>query len=200
MTWVRIDDGAATHPKILRAGPVAAWIWQAALCYANRHATNGLIPRASLRAVYPSDELSTRALNLAAARLVEVGLWELDPDGWRIHDYEDYQREAMREHIASRRESDRERQRRHREQVDLATSSRSVRAELETSSRPVGDQLAASSRRVGDELATSSPTVGDELAQDGPLKTSKIRSMSQRDSRAPARAPVLPSRPVPSRP
>lgn len=177
MTWVKIDDGAAQHPKLLRAGPNAVALWLAGLCYANRYHTDGLIPRSALGALYPSDLMSTRARNNAAAQLVRVGLWLADPEGWRVHEYALYQSEAMRSTVSSRREADRERQRKHRE----------------------ANELAQSNERVSEELAQSNERVSNEKQQDGPRKTSEIDPLSQRDSRAPAYARQIPSRPDQSR-
>ena len=33
MTWVRIDDRFATHPKVMEAGPMAMALDVAAMCY-----------------------------------------------------------------------------------------------------------------------------------------------------------------------
>lgn len=102
MTWVKIDDQFADHPKILRAGPIAGWMHVAALCYANRHLTDGLIPRAALPTLASFDGVGlTREGQLIAtpmrvdpadiaAILVAVGLWSEEADGYRIHDYLDF--------------------------------------------------------------------------------------------------------------
>lgn len=109
MTWVRIDDAVATHPKHLAAGPVACWIWVAGLAWANQHASNGTIPAHALHALYPSDWISKAELRRVATKLVEVGLWEKTADGWLIHDYADYQAEAMKTARDERREWERKR-------------------------------------------------------------------------------------------
>lgn len=96
MTWVKIDDGVGTHRKHLAAGPVACWLWVAGLAWANQHATDGAIPAHALPALYPSGALSKIELRRSAAKLVEVGLWEARADGWFIHDYAQYQGEALR--------------------------------------------------------------------------------------------------------
>jgi hypothetical protein len=44
MAWVRIDDQIAHHPKMLRAGPAACWLFVAGLAYCARYRTDGLIP------------------------------------------------------------------------------------------------------------------------------------------------------------
>ncbi len=110
MTWVRLDDGAPLHPKLLAVGPEAAWLWVAGLAYANRHTTNGVIPPQALPALYPSDQWPRARLAKLAAALVEAGLWTArEGGGWEVHDYAQYQAEAMRDAVEERRAWERER-------------------------------------------------------------------------------------------
>jgi hypothetical protein len=110
MTWVRLDDGAPLHPKLLAVGPEAAWLWVAGLAYANRHVTNGAIPPQALPALYPSDQWPRARLAKLAAALVEAGLWTArEGGGWEVHDYAQYQAEAMRDAVDERRAWERER-------------------------------------------------------------------------------------------
>ena len=97
MAWVRIDDGFAEHPKVLKVGGDAAWLHVAALCHCNRVQTDGVIHAEMLQRL--SDR---RAPHRLAAKLVEVGIWDLHPDGWVIHDYLDYQ--PSRDEMAARRQ------------------------------------------------------------------------------------------------
>jgi hypothetical protein len=101
MTWVRIDDQFADHPKFLGLGSerlAATGLWLIGLAYANRHLTNGFIPRLAL----PADA-SPRLIR----RLVEVGLWRETPNGgWDIHDYLEFQ--PSREEVLKLREDRRE--------------------------------------------------------------------------------------------
>ena len=105
MGWIRLDDGFAEHAKVLQAGPLAAWLHVAGLCYANRHLTDGLIPQAALAQLMSMDGLSNkgRPLRVAglAARLVRAGLWERDGANYRIHDYLQYQ--PSRREVETRR-------------------------------------------------------------------------------------------------
>lgn len=48
MPWVRIEDTVPDHPKFLRAGPIAAWLWLCGLCYCQRQLTDGFIPKEAL--------------------------------------------------------------------------------------------------------------------------------------------------------
>lgn len=87
MVWVRLEDTFPEHPKVDKAGGDAAWLHVCGIAYCNRNETDGFI--ATDRVSRLSDR--KRPLNLAA-RLVEVGLWEIDPrGGWLIHDYLHYQ-------------------------------------------------------------------------------------------------------------
>lgn len=89
--WVKIDDGFATHPKVLAAGPLAACLQIRAICYASQHHTDGLIPPA----VLPLLTLDLDSDSDGEIRhrpdwglvMIGAGLWERDNLGYRIHDY-----------------------------------------------------------------------------------------------------------------
>ena len=105
--WVKIDDRAALHPKLLRAGPEACWLWVAALCHCNAYTTEGRIGRDVLRTIYPHESWPAERLEALAARLCDLNLWGADDAGWLVHDYAHYQREAMRDEVDERRERER---------------------------------------------------------------------------------------------
>ena len=96
MSWVKIDDNAPEHPKLLRLaelakegdkGAAACWLWVCGLAYCNRQRVrDGFIPALKVAQLYP-----VKGAAGLAARLVEVGLWELAEGGYRIHDYNEYQ-------------------------------------------------------------------------------------------------------------
>ena len=81
MTWVMLDDKFPEHPKVLRAGPVAAWAYVRALCWSRRHLTDGFVPHEAVR------ELNARS---SSPTLVRVGLWEEVEGGYHVHDWADY--------------------------------------------------------------------------------------------------------------
>lgn len=113
MTWVRIDDAAPLHPKLQDAGAEAFTLWVAGLAHANRHTTDGIIKKRHVEGLYPP--LGKRARKLAE-RLVQLGLWEeFEENSYRIHDYEQYQEEAMRDAVEERKRAARERKRAQRE-------------------------------------------------------------------------------------
>lgn len=93
--WVKIDDAATQHVKLLDAGLEAIGLWLAGLCYANRTCSDGAIVKRHLGVVWGA--IDRDRLDEIAERLVAVGLWDDCGDHYRIHDYEHYQGEAMRD-------------------------------------------------------------------------------------------------------
>lgn len=89
--WVRLDDGFATHPKILKAGVRALALQIRAICYASQQHTDGLIPLHAIPLlVYDLDEDSdgeVRARPDWPAEMVRVGLWEKQETGYMVHDF-----------------------------------------------------------------------------------------------------------------
>lgn len=97
MPWIRLDDQIAHHPKFTAAGPVAAWLWVCGQSYCARYLTDGLIPLSAL----PTLGLSQAPWKYAEA-LVRVGLWDQTDDGYRVHDYHQYQ--PARQDVEQQRE------------------------------------------------------------------------------------------------
>lgn len=109
MAWVKLDDSFATHPKVMEAGPLAMAMQVAALCYANRHLTDGLITTAAMRTLLDLDGLAfvggmqgrDASPDMVAALLVDAEMWHepghdcpecADIDrGFVIHGYLDFQ-------------------------------------------------------------------------------------------------------------
>lgn len=87
LPWVRLDTGFPDNPKVLRLigqnqyRAVVAYV--SALAWSGRQETAGRIPKAALPFLH--------ATKRDAAMLVSCGLWDETPDGWAIHDFEDYQ-------------------------------------------------------------------------------------------------------------
>jgi len=109
--WVRTDDKAPHHPKLIRAGAEAAWFWHSGLCYSNAHQLDGRIDKDVLTALYTP--LAAKVGKLAA-KLVKVGLWHDRGDHYEIHDYKDHQEAALKEVVEARKEYERDRKREQR--------------------------------------------------------------------------------------
>lgn len=106
MTWVRIDDGFADHPKIVAAGPIAALIQIRALCYSARHLTDGFLPSAAVPGLLHGLEMI--GIETGRNDMMVVGedatdidwptvmvthrLWERRKGGYYVHDFLAYNR------------------------------------------------------------------------------------------------------------
>jgi hypothetical protein len=107
VTWFKVDDGFATHPKAITLSDAAVAIWTRAGSWCSYNLTDGHFPKAMLPVL--------RGKPSAAAALVKAGLWITDPagDGWWFHDWHDYQ--PTREKKLAERAAAADRQRRARE-------------------------------------------------------------------------------------
>ena len=85
MTWAKVDDGFLDHPKVLVAGEEAANLYLRGLVWCCKHLTDGAIPREALRTL-----TARRDAGALAVKLVAAGLWEVDGNGWRVHDFHDH--------------------------------------------------------------------------------------------------------------
>lgn len=95
MSWIRLDDHTPEHPKLIKVGPVAAWLWICGLAWCSRHLTDGELPHEALSL------FGIPNVRAEARRLVVVGLWQTTKKGYRIHDYLKYQPSA--EQVTKRR-------------------------------------------------------------------------------------------------
>lgn len=102
MAWAKLDDGMPTHPKVMAAGPMAFALDVAAICYSNKHLTDGFIATHALPAVLPGMSSPKRH----ADKLVEVGRWDQVDTGWQIHDFHDFQPTADHQREVSRKRSE----------------------------------------------------------------------------------------------
>ncbi len=82
MTWVRLDDGFAEHPKMEAVGPLGMALQVAALCYCARHLTDGHLPASKVPRL-----LDLPQWRKVVATLEREGVWDATEDGWVIHDY-----------------------------------------------------------------------------------------------------------------
>lgn len=90
MTWFKVDDGFADHPKVDallegKYGEAALALWTLAGVWSAKHLQNGKVPAARVR------KLGIKRAELAAAELVRVGLWHPTDDGFVFHQWDEHQ-------------------------------------------------------------------------------------------------------------
>lgn len=98
MTWGKVDDNLAFHPKVIIAGNEAMGLWVRALSWSAQQLTDGVIPEAIIQALHGQD---------ASQALVGAGLWHEVAGGYEFNDWADYQ--PTREQVLAEREAARER-------------------------------------------------------------------------------------------
>lgn len=87
VAWVRLDDNFAENIKIARLSNDALAVWVIGLAYCNRGLTDGYIPRqVALGQLRLCPDIAA-----TVAELEHVGVWDAEGDGWRVHDFFDYQ-------------------------------------------------------------------------------------------------------------
>jgi hypothetical protein len=105
MAWLRIDDRVRTHPKIVQAGPAAAWLWFCGVCYCREHLTDGFIQTGMVPTLAPG----LTAVKKHVAALVAAKLWDERPGGYDVHDFLDWN--PSRAEVEAMREADKRRKR-----------------------------------------------------------------------------------------
>lgn len=129
--WLKIDDGFPDHPKVVKAGPLAGWLYLCGLCYCKRQTTDGFIPAE----VVP--RLSTvPRVDREAERLVEVGLWEPAEGGYVVHDYLDWNPSRSETNAWRQNEANRKRRVRADTGGEMSARPENVRADISRTPSP----------------------------------------------------------------
>lgn len=88
MSWFKLDDGWASHPKVQAASKDARLAWIAIGLHCARHATDGFVTRKE--AELCANSIGTRP-KLALDSLETVGLLDPVDGGYQIHNWSRYQ-------------------------------------------------------------------------------------------------------------
>ena len=87
LPWVRVDSTFPANAKVLQLidnkKHRAINLYTFGLAWSGHQATGGVIPQYALRMIHGTA--------LDAETLTNVGLWEAYDNGWKIHDWADYQ-------------------------------------------------------------------------------------------------------------
>lgn len=116
MSWVRLDDQFAHHPKVLKAGPTASFLWISCIAYCQKFLTDGHIPGRAITTICDVPNPKKQA-----DVLVRVGLLERSDDGYQVHDYLHFNESS--ESVKHRREADRQRKQSDRNPDGIQTES-----------------------------------------------------------------------------
>lgn len=112
MPWARVDDRFADHPKVNRLlehgidGYAALGVWVLMNARVTQQLSDGWISAMALARTAPNAEPYVQLL-------IDVGLVDRSQDGYKLHDYTDWNDD--RETVLSKRKATRERQRRWRD-------------------------------------------------------------------------------------
>jgi hypothetical protein len=87
VSWIKLDDGFAQHPKLVAVGPEGLTLQVRAFCYAGRYLTDGFIPDAV--AVSLASNL-TESPEHWIDQMVKHKLWIVKDGGFQVHDYLTY--------------------------------------------------------------------------------------------------------------
>jgi hypothetical protein len=99
MPWFRVDDQLYGHPKWISLKPPAKALWISAGSWCAAHLSDGLVPAEALSFLGASRS--------AAAQLVEARLWHEEGDGYRFHEWDQWQ--PTREEVMAERRRNAER-------------------------------------------------------------------------------------------
>jgi hypothetical protein len=157
MTWAKFDDAFWSHPKTIRAGNEAVGAFVRMVCYCAQYLTDGAVSAATAREI---------ARPKVIEKLLEVGMLEVDGDGYRVHGY--LERNPSRLQVEAERAAKTQRQNRWREARAQETKTapnagNAPRVDASTAPSQDASKDAAPSRpvptRTEEEIRnTSSPT------------------------------------------
>jgi hypothetical protein len=146
MTWTKLDDNFALHPKLLGLSDSGFRLYVSGLNYSTTHLTDGFVPSSVPAVMLPGR--TSRATQSTVSELVRAVLWHVVEGGWQIHDFALYQ--PSRAEVEAKREQTAERQRRHRASSDDAS-----RFESRVTNEPVTRDI---TRQSHDPDPTRDPT------------------------------------------
>ena len=103
MPWLKVSDTFTWSAQIVAAGNAATGLWARAGAWSMQQLTDGYVPAAIARSLGTAAEVK---------KLVDVGLWEPEADGYRFVDW--FPDQLSAEKIQRERDAAAERKRRAR--------------------------------------------------------------------------------------
>jgi hypothetical protein len=112
MAWSRFEPGFSRHPKRIKAGPVASWLWIASVDHCTEFRTDGFLDDAAVATLCPT--LKPAELKRQVEALVAVRSWERVEDGYLVHGYLEHNQSARQ--VEADRQASKDRYRKWRDQ------------------------------------------------------------------------------------
>jgi hypothetical protein len=85
MAWSRFEPGFSRHPKRIKVGPIASWLWVASVDHCTEFRTNGFIDDITVPTLCPT--LKPAELRRQIDALLGVRSWERVDSGYLVHGY-----------------------------------------------------------------------------------------------------------------
>lgn len=171
MAWVKLDDQFPDHPKVVQAGPLAAWLYVCGLAYCARYLTDGFIPAAQVRKLADVDDVTP-----LVTALVAVGLWRECEGGYEVHDYLDYNPPAAK--VRAERAANAKRQAKFRDRMRNSEDEASPSDVTNDGSNGVSNGV---SHGVSSAVPSPSPSPNKENEEEGQAEQPEERAMSPRE-------------------
>ena len=101
--WVRLDTHYFTNPKISALSRDARDLHLASIVWTAEHEQDGRVPAHVLDALAVMTKVRRSAMAKAVEQLVCAGLWELNGQGWHVHDFEVMNRQVLKVELDAQR-------------------------------------------------------------------------------------------------
>ena len=196
MTWFKVDDGFAFHPKAIMAGNAALGLWVRAGAWCGANLTDGALPRHMI------GTFGAQARD--AKKLVSVGLWVEVEDGYQFHEWglmQPSKADVEEERAANRKRQKEWRDKKRNAVTDRVTDNVTNGASNDAPTRPDPtpiEEAKASSVEIREDVKMLCDLLADTIAANGSLKptigktwTDSARRMIDLDGREPDKAANL---------
>jgi hypothetical protein len=157
VTWFKVDDGFAFHPKAIAAGNAALGLWLRAGAWCSGNLTDGALPRHMIG--------TFGAQRRDALRLVEAGLWCETDAGYQFNGWTEWQ--PTKEQVKADREAAKLRQQAYRERRRNAVTNGATDTVTHavSDSTPTRPDPTRTSKEVREETSSGEP---DDQPEPGP--------------------------------
>lgn len=101
--WVKIDVSYLRNTKISSLSRDAVLLHLASILWTAEEMKDGAIPRHICRDLAADVGLDRRRIGAKVSELVDAGLWEPNGEGWHVHDFQTFNKQALRANVEAER-------------------------------------------------------------------------------------------------